>query len=101
MDCRGVVKKLNATGKNTGTLGSILIDGPQDKNVSYNKASVSITDKTKIDKLVGKERKPANFADLKVGMKVQAKFTGPVAELSVQACAAEILILDAADNKEK
>ena len=45
--------------------------------MSYNKASVSITDKTKIDKLVGKERKPANFADLKVGMKVQAKFTGP------------------------
>jgi hypothetical protein len=81
--------------KKKGQLGTVLIEGVKEETTQYDKASVRITDKTKIEKLAGKERKPAKFEDLKVGAKVQAKFTGPVAEsYPVQATAGELLILD-------
>ena len=95
-DCRGTIMKVTDLKKKAGVLGTILVDGrPNEKNVEYNVAVVKITDKTKIEKLVGKERKPAKFEDLKKGAKVQARFTGPVAEsYPVQAAAKEVLILD-------
>lgn len=99
-DVRGMVTNVSAANeeaKKKGILGSILVEGAKEKDTSYDKASIRVTDKTKIEKLVGKERKPAKFDDLKKGAKVQALFTGPVAEsYPVQAAAKEILILEEA-----
>lgn len=96
-DVRGkitTVRESDAVAKKAGNLGSILIEGTKDKDTSYDKASVRITDKTKIEKIDGKEKKAAKFEDLKKGAKVQAVFTGPVAEsYPVQATAKEVLIL--------
>jgi len=58
---------------------------------------VKVTDKTKIEKTDGKERKEATFEDLKKGARVEATFTGPVADsYPVQATAKAILILEEA-----
>jgi len=99
-DIRGMVTNMSAANeeaKKKGILGSVLVEGAKEKDTSYDKASICVTDKTKIEKLVGKERKPAKFEDLKKGAKVQALFTGPVAEsYPVQAAAKEILILEEA-----
>jgi beta-N-acetylhexosaminidase len=99
-DIRGMVTNVSAANeeaKKKGTLGSILVEGAKEKDTTFDKASIRVTDKTKIEKLVGKERKPAKFDDLKKGAKVQALFTGPVAEsYPVQAMAKEILILEEA-----
>jgi beta-N-acetylhexosaminidase len=98
VDVRGTVSRVAASddeAKKAGRLGSILVEGVKDATTAYDKASVKVTDKTKIEKLVGKERKAAKFEDLKKGSKVQALFTGPVAEsYPVQATAKEILILE-------
>src|SRR5262245_54643006 len=94
-DVRGSVANVSAANddaKKPGTPGTVLVEGAKEKDTQYDKASVRITEKTKIEKLVGKERKPAKFEDLKKGAKVQASFTGPVAEsYPVQATAKDVL----------
>src|SRR5947209_6440430 len=77
---RGKAVKVTAAeddARKKGVLGSVLVEGVKEETTQYDKAAVRITDKTKIEKRAGKERKPAKFDDLKVGAKVQAKFTGP------------------------
>jgi beta-N-acetylhexosaminidase len=100
VDVRGKVSNVTAAAddlKKQGILGTVLVEGDKDKTVSYDKASVRITDKTKIEKLDGKERKEAKFDDIKKGAVVEATFTGPVAEsYPVQAAAKSILILEEA-----
>ena len=103
VDIRGLITQASPAKEDAqkkGLLGSIRVEGAKEKDIGYDKASVRVTDKTKIEKLVGKERKPARFDDLKKGCKVQALFTGPVAEsYPVQATAKEILILEEAKER--
>jgi beta-N-acetylhexosaminidase len=100
VDIRGKATKVLIAPKEaqeSGLLGTVLIEGVKEKTTSFDKASVKITSKTTIEKMVGTERKPAKIEDLKQGSKVEANFAGPVAEsYPVQATAKEILILDEA-----
>jgi hypothetical protein len=100
VDVRGTITRVtpvDEAGQKAGRLGVILVEGVKDATTEHDKASVRVTNKTRIEKLAGKERKPAKFADLKKGVRVQARFTGPVAEsYPVQATAGEILILEEA-----
>jgi beta-N-acetylhexosaminidase len=99
-DIRGAVTAVNpadAGAKQRGLLGSVRIEGAKEKTTEYDKAVVRVTAKTKIERVKGKGRAAAGFNDLKKGAKVQAVFTGPVAEsYPVQATAKEILILEEA-----
>src|SRR4051794_41029425 len=96
-DMRGTITKSNPASeelKKKGTLGTILVEGPKALNPNSDKASIRITDKTKLEKLVGKDRQAATFEDLKVGVKVQATFAGPIAEsYPVQGTAGAVLIV--------
>jgi beta-N-acetylhexosaminidase len=98
VDIRGTVTMVTPASeeaKRKGTLATLLVEGTKDKTTSYDKAAVRITTQTKVEKLVGKDRKPAKVEELKKGCKVQALFTGPVAEsYPVQATAQEILIVE-------
>lgn len=96
VDVRGAVGQVSPSPANkAGVLGSILVEGVKEKTTRYDKAAVRITAKTTIEKVVGKKRQRATFADLKEGVRVEAIFTGPVAEsYPVQATAKAILILE-------
>jgi beta-N-acetylhexosaminidase len=97
-DIRGTVTSATAANeeqKKAGLLGSLRIEGKKEATTQYDKAVVRVTAKTKIERVKGKGRVAAAFAELKKGTKVQAVFTGPVAESDpVQAAAKEILILE-------
>lgn len=97
-DIRGTATRVSLAdeaARKRGILATILVEGAKEKTTSYDKASIRITDKTKLEKRVDKERKTCKPEDLKVGCKVQAIFTGPVAEsYPVQATAREVLILE-------
>ncbi|MGB7921608.1 MAG: endonuclease/exonuclease/phosphatase family protein [Pyrinomonadaceae bacterium] len=75
-------------------LGTVMIEGVKEADTNFDKASVRVTNETRIFDRRGKERKQASFDDLKPGRKVAARFTGPVMEsYPVQATASEIVIL--------
>jgi hypothetical protein len=77
-----------------GMLGSILVEALEGETITYDKASVAITEQTRIIEQVGQERRPATFEALQVGQKVQVQFTGPVMEsYPVQAMADVVVIL--------
>jgi hypothetical protein len=97
VDIRGKVTKFSVVKpNNAGILASVMVEGKKE-NSNYDKAAVKITNKTKLEKLVGKERRPATLEDLKEGVQVEAKFTGPVLQsYPVQATAAEVLIVEPA-----
>ena len=97
IDIRGTVIRLNRIEdlRRKKIRGGAQIEGTQDADTRYNKASVGITDETEFFRIVDGERKTASFADLKPGQRVEAKFTGPVLEsYPVQATAAEIVVLE-------
>ena len=82
-----------------GMLGSVLIEGSLEEDTEFDRASVTLMAETVIYKQLGEEVVEAAFSDLQVGQRVQAVFTGPVAEsYPVQATAAEILILAASTS---
>ncbi len=101
VDIRGPITKASVTNEaKKATLGSILVEGKREEGTNYDKASITILKTTKIEKLVGKDRVPAKLEDLKAGVRVEATFSGPVAEsYPVQARAATVLILPADDKK--
>lgn len=75
-------------------IGSILIEGAIEKDTQFDRASVTVTDKTRIFELNGQDRRSVTFGSLNVGQRVQAQFIGPVMEsYPVQATATEIVIL--------
>ena len=76
-------------------LGSILIEGELERGMPFDRASVTIREDTRIYDGRAGELVEARFEDLEVGQRVQAVFTGPVAEsYPVQATASQILILE-------
>ena len=97
VDIRGKITNIhraNTDGGNDKLLGSVMIEGVKEADTEFDKASVRITNETRIFDQRGKERKQASFDALKTGQKVEARFTGPVMEsYPVQATAGEIVIL--------
>jgi len=93
---RGVISTLSAADGSwsAGVLGSVLIEGKLQSDTSFDKASVTVTDKTKIYREDAQGRHLVDFSYLRVGQIVAATFTGAVAEsYPVQATASEIVIL--------
>lgn len=92
----GAITTLNAADGswNAGILGSVLIEGKLQSDTSFDKASVTVTDKTRIYLEDAQGRHAVDFSYLRVGQIVAATFTGAVAEsYPVQATASEIVIL--------
>jgi hypothetical protein len=97
IDVRGVITSFTrAEGKARGkVLAHVFIEGAKEPDTQVDKASVTVTAETKVFINRDGERKPAEFAALKEGQKVEAGFTGPVRlSYPVQADAAEITILE-------
>jgi uncharacterized protein DUF3221 len=97
IDVRGVITSVTlAEGKGRGkVLARVLIEGAKEPDTQVDKASVTVTAETEVFIKSDGERKPAEFAALKEGQRVEARFTGPVREsYPVQAAAAEIAILE-------
>jgi len=96
-DIRGTITDIlqaDAQSREEGIIGSVLIEGVIEEDTQFDKASVTITDKTRIFEQKGQERLPMTFESLKIGQRVQARFTGGVLEsYPVQATASEIVIL--------
>jgi beta-N-acetylhexosaminidase len=91
---RGSITNRNAAGGQGGLVGSVLVEGNIEGDTQFDKASIAITSETQIFEQVEQERRPATFEALQVGQKVEAWFTGPVAEsYPVQAVASDIVIL--------
>jgi hypothetical protein len=97
-DIEGYVASIWGISEGRGSgdvLGSILIEGELGRGMAFDRASVAIREGTRIYDARAGEPAPARFEDLEVGQRVQAVFTGPVAEsYPVQAAASRILILE-------
>lgn len=81
-----------------GNLGSIFVEAGSGDKPRFDKASVGIKLETKLLKRIGKDFKPANFNDLKIGEQVEVDdVSGPVAySYPVQVVADRIVILEPA-----
>lgn len=92
------MKEIDIRGQITNVSGNdarkiILIEGQLEKDTKFDKAAVSVTDKTKIYQTDGNGTKPVGSKALTTGKKVEAIFTGPIAEsYPVQVTAKEIII---------
>jgi hypothetical protein len=97
-DIRGTItyiQRANSQSRKKGIIGSVLIEGVMEVGTKLDKASVTVTDKTRIFEQKGHSRHLVEFEYLKIGLRVQAQFTGPVAQsYPVQAMASEIVILE-------
>jgi hypothetical protein len=77
----------------------IMVEGQKEPDTNVDKASVTVTTKTRIFREENGKRVQAAFADLQIGPLVTVQFTGPVAETClVQATAGEISILSQNTN---
>ena len=86
---RGTISSAELTG---GGIGTILIEGPLAEDTSFDRASVTIASDTEVFAADGSKIEPAQLAE---GQRVEAWFTGAVAEsYPVQATAAAVKILD-------
>lgn len=96
-DIRGIITQIrpaDAPSRQQGLYGVILIEGQVEADTTYDKAAVTITDKTIVLEQLGAPRRPATFDTLKVGDRVQARFTGPVMQsYPAQATASQVMIL--------
>jgi hypothetical protein len=93
VDIRGVVTSL-AHGGQGNAVGTLRIEGAKMADTRYDKAVVTLTPETRIYQREPNGKSAVQFGSLRLGDKVQVRFTGPVAEsYPVQARAAEVLIL--------
>lgn len=97
VDIRGNITSIHradAQSQEEGTIGTVLIEGAIEEDTGFDKASVTITEETRIFEQEGQGRRAVTFEALQVGQRVEARFTGPVMEsYPVQATAKEIVIL--------
>jgi hypothetical protein len=92
-DVRGVVTSL-ARGGRSGAVGTLRIEGGKQADTRYDKAVVTLTPATRVYQREPWGRGRVPFESLRLGDKVEVRFTGPVAgSHPVQATAGEILIL--------
>lgn len=98
VDIRGEVTRIGRAerGGRDGVVGLVLIEGAKESDTQVDKASVTVRRETELYIRRGGGRgSPAEFAALREGQKVEARFTGPVLEsYPVQATAAEITIIE-------
>lgn len=89
---RGEIRAL-IPASGAGDLGFARIEGSRQEDVAYDKADVTITRTTTITRRRGGEVESITFDSLRVGMIVEATFTGPVMEsYPVRATAASIVV---------
>lgn len=87
---RGEIQKISTNP--SGKITAIYVEGKIEQDTGHDKASISITEKTKIYEADGKKKIEAS--SLKEGMKVEVDFEGPVREsYPVQADAKTIRVL--------
>jgi hypothetical protein len=101
VDIRGTIvdfQQMEQPGpERTAVLGAILVEGAVEEDTRYDKASIAVRRSTGVFKQIGVERRPATFADLRIGQFAEARFAGPVRETyPLQGTAAEIVILEPA-----
>jgi hypothetical protein len=97
LDVRGAIASVShAKGEGRGkVLAHVFIEGAKEPDTQVDKASVTVTVETEVFINRNGERESAEFAALKEGQRVEARFTGPVRlSYPVQADAAEITILE-------
>jgi hypothetical protein len=93
VDSRGVVTSIRA-GSSPGS-GAVRVEGPPRPDVRYAKADVAVLASTRIVSRTGLGDRPAVFADLELGDRVQVVFEGPVSKSwPVRAVARQIVILE-------
>jgi beta-N-acetylhexosaminidase len=98
-DVRGEVKSVTGL-KAKDLVANILVEGAKEKDTQHDKASVTLTNATKVYVWAGGKKREAKLGDVKQGVTVQCTFTGPVLEsYPVQARAAEVLILEQPKKK--
>ena len=97
VEIRGIitsVSQADATAQGKGTLGAVMVEGPKAADTKYDRASIRVTTQTSIFVQHEQSCERTTFAAIKIGQRVQARFSGPVAEsYPVQATAGEIVIL--------
>ncbi len=77
-----------------GNLGTVMVEGPGDGGVSYDKASVNVVANTRLLLKGADGYGRLTFADLRVGDTVDVWFTGAVAEsYPVQATGGTIVVI--------
>lgn len=99
VDVRGdITQIINSDTKEV--LGLILVEGDLEEDTKVDKASVTVTDKTKIFAEGNQDvLEDANFSLLRAGQLVEVEFTGPVREsYPVQATAKTIVIKPSKDK---
>jgi len=95
VDARGLITSIRA-GSSPGS-GAVLVEGPPRPDVRYAKAEVAVLASTRIVARTGSGDRPAVFADLELGDRVQIQFQGPVSKSwPVRAVARQIVILEKA-----
>ncbi len=95
VDTRGLITSLRP-GSSPGS-GAIRVEGPPRPDVRYAKADVAVLASTRIVARTGAGDRPAVFADLELGDRVQIRFEGPVSKSwPVRAVARQIVILEKA-----
>jgi hypothetical protein len=95
VDSCGLVTSIRA-GSSPGS-GAVRVEGPPRPDVRHAKADVAVLASTRIVARTGTGDRPAVFADLELGDRVQVQFAGPVSKSSpVRAVARQIVILEKA-----
>ncbi len=95
VDSRGLVTSIRA-GSSPGS-GAVRVEGPPRPDVRDAKADVAVLASTRIVSRTGVGDRPAVFADLELGDRVQIQFEGPVSKSwPVRAVARQIVILEKA-----
>jgi hypothetical protein len=92
-DIRGVVTSLARQGQGSA-VGTLRVEGPRMDDTRYAKALITVTPETKVFQRLPAGKGPVPFSEVRLGDKVEVRFTGPVAQsYPVQATAGEILIV--------
>lgn len=93
IDSSGLVTSLRP-GTSPGT-GVVRVEGPPRPEVRHPKVEIAVRPSTRIVMRTGTGDRPAGFADLELGDRIQVVFDRPAAEsVPVRAIAREILILE-------
>lgn len=97
VDIRGSVvsiKRPNDEALDKKLVAAVMVEGAKEADTGYDKANIKVTTETKIFARVGEGRRRVAFEALKVGDRVEARFTGPaLMSYPIQAAASEITIL--------
>ncbi len=92
-DVRGVITRVQTVGAEGEQLGAILVEeNPSDSSGSA-KDYVTITTATRIFTAQGNERHRASFDELRYGRRVEAWYTGPVAESYPRQARARVIVM--------